>query len=81
MKVHYTNHLVHALKNVPSQIEKAFYKQIELFVRDIRHPSLHAKKYDEAVGLWQARVTKGWRFYFTIEGNTYNVVDIEKHKD
>jgi plasmid maintenance system killer protein len=30
------------------------------------HPSLHAKKYDEENDVWQARVNKDWRFYFTI---------------
>ena len=32
---------------------------------DIRYPSLHAKKYDESGDLWQARVIRDWRFYFT----------------
>ena len=31
-----------------------------------QHPSLHAKKYDESTGLWQARANQSWRFYFTI---------------
>ena len=32
---------------------------------------VRAKKYDESRGLWQARVTDDWRFYFTIEGDAY----------
>ena len=40
---------------------------------------LRAKKYDEARDLWQARVTRGWRFYFTIEGDTYRLHDIIAH--
>jgi plasmid maintenance system killer protein len=48
-------------------------------VRDIRHPSLHAKKYDESSGIWQARVNGGWRFYFTIEGDVYHLIDILPH--
>ncbi len=32
-------------------------------------PGLHSKKYDEARDIWQARVTRDWRFYFTIEGD------------
>jgi len=33
--------------------------------------SLHAKKYDEAQDIWQARVNRNWRIYFTIAGDTY----------
>ena len=40
-------------------------------LRDLRHPSLRAKKYDESRGLWQARINDDWRFYFTIEGDSY----------
>jgi hypothetical protein len=36
---------------------------------DIR--SLHAKKYNESRGLWQARINDDWRFYFTIESDAY----------
>jgi plasmid maintenance system killer protein len=46
---------------------------------DLRHPSLRAKKHDEARGIWQARVNAGWRFYFTIEGDTYYLLDIIPH--
>ena len=60
-------------------VRKAMKKQMNLLVQDIRHPSLHAKKYDEANDKWQARVTKGWRFYFTIEGDTYHLRDIKLH--
>ena len=44
-------------------VRKAFDKQIRLLVGNLLHPSLHAKKYDESQDVWQARVTKGWRFH------------------
>jgi len=47
--------------------------------QDLRHPSLRAKKYDEARDLWQARVNKAWRFYFVIQNDTYFIVDIIPH--
>jgi len=40
---------------------------------------LRAKKYDEALGLWQARVNRTWRFYFTIEGQEYRLHDMKPH--
>jgi len=63
----------------PSHIRRAFDKQRNFLKQDIRHPSLHAKKYDESQGIWQARVSKSWRFYFTIEGDMYLLHDIRPH--
>jgi len=46
---------------------------------NLRHPSLHAKKYDESRDLWQARVTGSWRFYFKIIGQVYRLEEIKAH--
>jgi len=59
------------IAGAPPAIQRAFEKQLTFLLFDRRHPSLQVKKYDEARGLWQARVTLSWRFYFTIEGDTY----------
>jgi len=48
-------------------------------LQNLRHPSLRAKKYDEAKDRWQARVTKDWRFYFFIHDNVYVLQDITRH--
>lgn len=66
-------------RDAPLQVQKAFDKQAKLLVQDLRHPSLRAKKYDEARDIWQARVTRDWRFYFSIEGDTYNLHTIMPH--
>jgi len=61
------------------QIRKAFDKQVRLLAADLRHRSLRAKKYDESRDLWQARVTKDWRFYFVIQNDTCIVTRIIPH--
>jgi hypothetical protein len=48
-------------------------------VRDLHHPSLRAKKYDGARGLWQSRVNEDWRFYFTIGPGVYVLHEIIRH--
>ena len=63
----------------PPSVRKAFDKQAELLELNLRHPSLRAKKFDEAKDRWQARVNRNWRFYFTIAGDTYIVQDIMPH--
>jgi plasmid maintenance system killer protein len=40
---------------------------------------LQAKKYDEARGIWQGRVNRGWRFYFKIEDDTFYLIDVMPH--
>ena len=60
-----------ALSDAPSAVRKAFHKQLAFLEGNLLHPSLHAKKYDEAGDLWQARVNRSWRFYFLIQNDTY----------
>ena len=68
-----------AYQKAPERIQSAFDKQVTLLIEDAHHPSLRAKKYDEARGLWQGRVTLDWRFYFTVEGDTYVLHEIKRH--
>lgn len=79
MQLRYSERALKALAEAPAAVEKAFYKQARLLEQNLRHPSLHAKKYDESTGVWQARVNRGWRFYFSIEGDTYFIHDMIAH--
>jgi len=79
MKIDYLPRAQKALQIAPPVVQKAFFKQVKLLERDLRHPSLRAKKYDEALDLWQARVNKDWRFYFNIVNDTYVIRDIIPH--
>ena len=65
--------------SAPASIRKAFDKQVKLLVENLHHPSLHAKKYNEAQDLWQARVNRDWRFYFLIQDETYLILAIIPH--
>jgi mRNA interferase RelE/StbE len=53
--------------------------QLAFLLSNLRHPSLRAKKYDEAIDIWQARVDDGYRFYFQIDGETYLLLSIIPH--
>jgi hypothetical protein len=79
MKLQWTSHFARAYRKAPKAIQEAFDKQSLLLLQDFRHPSLHAKKYDEAKGRWQARITREWRFYFRIQSDTYILLDIIPH--
>lgn len=70
----------HNLIHAPPAVQKRFGEQLAHLLRDLRHPSLRAKKYDESRGgLWQARINDNWRFYFTIEGDAYVLRAIVPH--
>ena len=56
-----------------------FDKQLAFLISNLRHPSLRAKKYDEANDIWQARVDDGYRFYFQIDGETYLLLSLIPH--
>ena len=79
MKLQYSQHFRRNYAAAPAHIQRAIDKQAALLVENPRHPSLRAKKFDEARGVWQARVTRDWRLYFTIEGDTYRLHELKPH--
>jgi mRNA interferase RelE/StbE len=79
MRLARTPHFLRAYNKAHERIQRAFDKQVTLLLENLHHPSLRAKKYDESAGLWQARVNDDWRFYFTIEGDTYVMHEIKRH--
>jgi len=79
MKIDYAERALEALGDAPSNVRKAFFKQVKFLEQNLLHPGLHAKKYDESQDKWQARVNKNWRFYFRIVGDTYIITDITSH--
>ncbi|MBM3260890.1 hypothetical protein FJY93_00555 [Candidatus Kaiserbacteria bacterium] len=66
-------------KSLSPALRKAADKQFVYLAKDIRHPSLHAKKYDESMGIWQARISQSWRFYFLIHRDLYYIISIRNH--
>lgn len=80
MKVVYLGRFNKNFKNFSLEIQRKFEKQIIHLLRDIHHPSLRAKKYDESRGIWQARVDLNIRFYFLVKDNIYVLLDIRKHQ-
>ncbi|HEY4496518.1 MAG TPA: hypothetical protein VJC04_04185 [Candidatus Paceibacterota bacterium] len=81
MKYITTKHFDREFAKMPQVVRKAFSERIVFLVENFRHPSLRAKKYDEATDVWQIRITKNIRMFFRIEGDTYQLLNIRKHSD
>ncbi len=79
MRLNYTPRFLSEYHQAPPEIQKLFDRKAALLIQNLRHPSLRAKKYDEANDVWQARVNAGWRFYFQIKGDTYYILRITPH--
>ena len=79
MRAGYSKRFLASYADAPEPIQRAVDRRIALLLQNLRHPSLQAKKYDEARDIWQARVNGGWRFYFRIEGDTYQLIDVMPH--
>ena len=75
----FSERFARSFREAPDRIQREFGKQIGHLLRNLRHPSLRAKKYDEARDFWQTRVDGGWRLYFNIKGDLYTLLDMIPH--
>ena len=64
---------------LPKNLQKKADKQFTFLLMDLRHPSLHAKKYQGQNEVWQGRIDATWRFYFHIIEPNYVVISIISH--
>ena len=66
MKVRLSRRAARDFESPPPHLQARVRKQLSLLLADLRHRSLRAKKYDERRDMWQARVNRDDRLYFTI---------------
>ena len=68
MKLRFTEKADRDYAGLPVNIRKAFGKQLRFLLANRAHPSLHAKKYSEALDGWQGRVSEGLALLFQNRG-------------
>jgi mRNA interferase RelE/StbE len=79
MRLEFSERFKRQFADAPPKIQHAFDKQSLLLLQNLRHPSLRTKKYGGTEGVWQARVSYDWRFYFEIIGDAYYIISIRSH--
>ena len=79
MKLRFTEKADKDYAKMPPLTRKAFAKQLRFLLDNRAHPSLHSKKYNQALDVLQARVTRDWRFYFLIESDEYVILSVIPH--
>lgn len=81
MKLYPTKDFIERYEGLPQRIQKQADKQLGLLLQNLHHPSLRIKKMKGVKNIWEARVTKGYRFSFGIKGDTYILRKIGKHEE
>lgn len=79
MKIEFSRRAVRDYRRLAPTLQKTADKQFSFLLKDLRYPSLRAKKHNEARDVWQARVNDDFRFYFRIKGDIYQIITIVTH--
>jgi mRNA interferase RelE/StbE len=79
MNVRYTDRFERQYRALSEQLKAKVDKQIHFLMENVRHPSLRAKKYDEAREIWQARIDRRYRFYFQVQSDTCILLSVIPH--
>jgi mRNA-degrading endonuclease RelE of RelBE toxin-antitoxin system len=71
VKVAFTKPFKRDYHYLPENIQKQIDEQIIRLLDNPKHPSLRMKKMEGSHGIWEARITGGYRMTLQIDGDTY----------
>ena len=84
MRLHPTERFVREYERLPERLQQRVDRALDFLLTNFRHSSLRTKKMagerdHEGRDIWEARVTRGYRFTFAIVGDTYILYRIGPH--
>ena len=79
-KIKYSKKFVKSYSKLPLKIRNKVDKQLRYLVEDFHYPSLRTKKMD-AVGRWEARVDRFYRFTFDLIDETIFLLTLGTHDE
>ena len=71
MKLFFSRSFEHDYQKLPRKIQNRLDIQLSRLVENPHHPSLRTKKIKGTFAVWEGRITKNYRFTFSIEAETY----------
>ena len=79
MKLLFTERFRRDYLRLPSNIQDQVDQKPDLLLANSRHPSLQVKKMQGTAGIWELRVTQGYRLTFQIEKSGYLLRKVGTH--
>jgi addiction module RelE/StbE family toxin len=79
-QVLFSNDFVRDYQGLPESIRKKADEAIQRILENPRHPSLQMKKMQpKQRGIWEARVTQGYRLTFRVDGELITMRRVGTH--
>jgi len=79
MQLYATEKFKKQYKTLPAPIKKQVKKQLALLMSNINHPSLNSKKMQDPRDIWDARISRSYRFTFQIKNDFYILRTVGTH--
>lgn len=79
MKVVFEPRFLRDYASLPSAIQRQTDRQIKRLLENPRYPSMRIKKMEGQEHIWEARVTKNYRFTFQVKEDTLVLRRIGTH--
>ena len=81
MRISRTDSFKRDFRELPAPIQKLFEKKLQIFMQNLRHPSLRVKKLQGFENRWEASINMFYRFTFEIHKEHYLFRRIGPHDD
>lgn len=81
MNVVFAENLKKHFKRLPKHIKRKANRQFIILSRNLRHPSIRAKKVKGFSDVWEGRIDRFYRFVFTIEKDTITIIRVGPHDE
>lgn len=81
MKIAKTDTFTKGYQKLPQTIQKKTDKQLVLLSKNIRHPSIRAKKVQGLSDIWEGRIDRSYRFTFIIQEDVIIVFRVGPHDE
>ncbi len=66
-------------ERLPQRLQHQVDKALGLLLENPRHPSLQIKKIKGHENRWEGRLTRRYRFIFSVESDTYHLLRVGTH--